>query len=180
VVQATRWMTRLARLGTRAADWWRRQSVATRQWFVRGFVGLAALTVIAGALWVTGDTSHEFESLPDAYESLGSVGVDCQAPARTDVTTGRERTLCLASDGSLAVLQLSDSLPDAQAAVGDAHADSEAVLRYAQIAKQTPFVPRPVLLGDNWTLVANTTVLERVAEEYGGTIYPYPETPPAG
>jgi hypothetical protein len=170
-------MDGLGRVRARIETWWSERSPGTRQWLIRGVVGLAAAAAMAGALWVTRDTSREFESLTDAYESMSSVGLDCGAPARTDVSTGRKRTLCSASDGSLAVLQLSDSLSDAQAAVGDAHADSEAVLHYAQIAKQTPVMPRPVLLGDNWTLVANTTVLERVAAECGGTIYPYPETP---
>jgi hypothetical protein len=138
------------------------------------------LTAIAGALSFTRDASERFESLPDAYKSLRSVGLDCGAPVRMDAATGRERALCTASDGTLAVLQLSSSSPDASAAVADAHADSEAVTHYARIAKQSPFEPRPVLLGDNWTLVANTTALERVVEEYGGTIYPYPETPSTG
>ena len=164
----------------RAGAWWLEQSLVTRQCCVRGVVGLGALTVVAGALWLTRDPSHEFDSLPDAHESLRSVGVDCKLPARTDVANGRDRSFCTASDGSLVVLQLSNSSSDAQAAVGDAHADSEAVLRYAQLAKQTPVVPRPVLLGDNWTLVGNTVVLERVSSEYSGTIYPYPETPTAG
>lgn len=176
----TRLLPSLRQLRTLAVTWWRDQSVATRQWFIRGIAGLAVLTVLVGALWLTEDKAHDFESLPDAYQALGSVGVDCRLPARTDVTTGRERTLCTASDGSLAVLQLSESLPDTQAAVGDAHAESEAVLRYAQLAKQTPVLPRAVLMGDNWTLVANTTVLELVSSEYGGTIYPYPETPSPG
>jgi hypothetical protein len=163
----------------RLSRWWRGQSDAARQWFLRAAIGFAALTVTAAALWWTGDDSHRFESLPDAHESLRSVGVDCRPPVRTDVTTGRERTLCFTTDGSLAVLQLSESTSDAQAAVADAHADSEAVVHYAQIAKQTPVTPRPVLMGGNWTLVANARVLERVSSEYGGTIYPYPEIPSA-
>ncbi len=176
----TRLTTLIVRLRLRAGAWWREQSLATRSWLIRGVAGLGALTVVAGALWGVRDTSHEFESLPDAYESLVAVGVDCRTPAGTDVNTGRARTLCFASDGSLAVLQLTDSLADAQAAVGDAHAESEDVLHYALVAKQTPVLPRPVLLGENWTLVADTAVLKRVASEYGGTIYPYPETPGSG
>ena len=164
-------------LRTLAFAWWRDLTVVRRRRYGQALAGLAALTAVAGALWLTREDTHDFQSLPDAYESLSSVGLACRAPAPTDVGTGRQRTLCFASDGSLAVLQLSDSLPAAQAAVGDAHADSRAVLHYAQIAKQTPVMPRPVLLGGNWTLVANTTVLERIAAEYGGTIYPYPETP---
>jgi hypothetical protein len=165
----------LARLGRWPADLLR-----SHDRLMRVVVGVAAVGVVMGALQLTRAEVRTFASLPDAYESLATVGVDCHPPVRTDVTTGRERTLCTASDGTLAVLQVSDSSPEARAAVGDAHTDSAAVVRYAVLARQTPFTPRPVLLGDNWTLAANTAVLERVAEEYGGTIYPYPETPPGG
>lgn len=170
------WAAAVSHVRARIGRWWP-AGLTSHDRVVRVVAAVAAVAVVVGALELTRAEVQTFESLPDAYESLATVGVDCDPPVRTDVTTGRERTLCTASDGTLAVLQLSDSSPDARAAVGDAHTDSKAVVRYAVIARQTPFTPRPVLLGDNWTLLANTAVLERVAEEYGGTIYPYPRTP---
>jgi hypothetical protein len=144
---------------------------------VHAVVGLAAVTLVMAALLLTRDKSREFESLPEAYESLTSVGVGCAPPVLTSGRSGSERVLCSAADGSLAVLVLSQSSTRAGEGVADAHASSEDIVHYAQLAGQSPIAPRPVLLGANWTLVGDLTVLERVSAEYGGTIYPYPETP---
>jgi len=138
---------------------------------------LAAVTLMVTALVLTREQSREFESLPEAYESLTFVGVGCAPPVSTSAANGSERVLCSAPDGSPAVLVLSESAADARRGVAEAHASSEDIVHYAQLASQSPIAPRPVLLGANWTLVGDRAVLEQVSAEYGGTIYPYPETP---
>lgn len=146
---------------------------------------LTALGVVAAGAGVVlllvfvRDDVRRFDSLPDMYEPLAAVGLDCAPPrpVLADPDTGGERVFCSAADGSLAVLELSDSYADAEQAVVAAHAGSEQIVRYAQLARQVPVAPKPVLLGGNWTLVGDQAVLDRVKAEYGGTIYPYPEAP---
>lgn len=146
---------------------------------LKGVGVLAAGAGVVALLFLARDDARSFDSLPDMYEPLATVGVDCRPPppVQVDPGTGRERVFCSATEGSLAVLELSGSYADAEQSVADAHAGSEEVVRYARLARQVPVAPRPVLLGGNWTLVGDRTVLERVAAEYGGTIYPYPEVP---
>lgn len=141
-------------------------------------VAAAAVGVVALLFLARGD-ARSFDSLPQMYEPLASVGLDCAPPppVQVDAESRRVRAFCSAPDGSLAVLELSGSYADAEQAVADAHAGSRDVVRYARLAKQVPVTPRPVLLGGNWTLTGDLAVLEEVAAEYGGTIYPYPEVP---
>lgn len=170
---------RTRELIARVTRWYAEQRRAPSDSLLKGFGVVAAGAGVVALLVLVRDDARSFDSLAEMYEPLASVGLSCAPPppVRTDPATGRDRVFCSASDGSLAVLELSDSYADAEQAVIDAHAGSRRVLRYAEAAGQKPFAPNPVLLGDNWTLLANQTVLERVAADYGGIIYPYPELP---
>lgn len=125
------------------------------------------------------DRVRSFDSLADMYAPLTSVGLYCAPPppVRSDPVTGRDSVLCSTAEGSLALLELSDSAADAERAVSDAHATSERAAHYASVSGDVPVEPGAVLLGSNWTILANAAVLDRVATELGGTIYPYPERP---
>ncbi len=176
-VRRSRWLSHVRRVRARVADWWTEQDRSLRDRLVQLGGLLAAGTLVVAALLLTRERSSEFESLPEAYESLTSVGVGCAPPVLSTASEGSQRVLCSASDGSPAVLVLSGSSTEASQAVAEAHASSEDIVHYAQLAGQSPIAPRPVLLGANWTLVGDRAMLEQVAAEYGGTIYPYPETP---